>query len=62
MKGAKDVMKRSLLAVVAIVGLLAFGIRTADAQQKISVDINKANFSWAWTQGTGGTVPFFTIK
>ena len=51
-------MKRLWLALT-LIGLLAGPIQ---AQTVISVDITKANLSWSWTQGTGGTIAEFRVK
>jgi len=45
--------------VVALAVVLA-GVGAAEGQT--SVDLDKAQFSWDWTQGTGGAVTEFRIK
>lgn len=49
-----------LLVMIAV--LLAAFISPLGAQTVISVDINRAYFTWTWSQGNGGTVDYWTIK
>mgnify|MGYP001607418286 CR=1 FL=1 len=51
-------MKIFWLFIAIVMCSVEFGL----AQTTISVDIDKATLSWAWTQGIGGAVSEFRMK